>query len=46
MATKKATIQQIRDAYKQWEADRKMAWQVLVEIGDILKADDAEALEL
>ena len=35
MATKKATLQQIRDAWNQWEADRKMAWQVLVEIGDI-----------
>lgn len=46
MTTKKATIQQIRDAWNQWQADRKMAWQTLVEIGDILEADDAEASEL
>lgn len=46
MATKKATLQQIRDAWNQWEADRKMAWQVLVEIGDILEADEEEALGL
>ena len=43
MATKKATIQQIRDAHNQWRADRKMAWQTLVEIGDILEADDEES---
>ena len=46
MATKKATIQQIRDAHNQWRHDRKMAWQTLVEIGDILDADDAEVSEL
>ena len=46
MATKKATIQQIRDAHNQWRADRKMAWQTLVEIGDILDGEDAEASEL
>ena len=42
MTTKKATLQQIRDAHNQWRADRKMAWQVLVEIGDILKADETD----
>lgn len=46
MTTKKATLQQIRDAWKQWEADRKMAWQVLVEIGAILKEDDAQERRL
>ena len=46
MTTKKATLQQIRDAWNQWEADRKMAWQVLVEIGDLLEADEEEVTGL
>ena len=46
MAIKKATLQQIRDVYEQWKADRKMAWQVLVEIGDILEEAEKEDIGL
>lgn len=41
MATKKATLERIRDTWNKWVSDRKQAWQVLVEIGDILKEDDS-----
>lgn len=42
MTTKKETLRQIREAHEQWQADRKMAWQALVEIGDILDADEED----